>query len=165
MVFLIDINLDERKIESLKRNLSTSFANGVIVAEIIQKKFPRSAMVNKSSFMETSSIKGRSENWAMLNQKTLPILRCELQQEDINKIVSREVSRDQILSFLRLLFTKLECYEPIYSSKLKKYPAVSEESLTSSEIDSKACPSKKKNEKILRAVKDRQIISRRASMM
>jgi len=106
---------------ALKKSLIGAFVDGVIVAEIIAANYPR--MVELQNYTPTSSAVKRAENWSLLNKKLLAPLQCELGEEDIAQIVSRNIQKESVTSFLRLLQSKLILYKPTYTAEMQQAAA------------------------------------------
>ncbi len=104
-----------RRLETLQKNLLLGFIDGTLVAEVIASTYPR--LVEVHNYKETSSAAVRLQNWTMLNKKVLATIKCELGEQDISKIASRNIQRSAVITFLRLLRTKLKDYEPTYASE------------------------------------------------
>lgn len=104
-----------RRLEHLQKNLLLGFIDGTLVAEVIASTYPR--LVDVHNYKETSSAMVRLQNWTMLNKKVLATIKCELGEQDISKIASRNIQRSAVITFLRLLRTKLKDYEQTYASE------------------------------------------------
>lgn len=115
--WLIELNLSDC-VTSLQKNMVLAFVDGTLIANIIHRTFPR--LILLQSYEETSNVSKRTTNWQLLNRKVLNVLQCELGNEDISKIVSRNIQRGAIIIFLRLLRTKLEAYQSVYDKKQRK---------------------------------------------
>ena len=115
--WLIELNLSDC-VTSLQKNMVLAFVDGPLIANIIHRTFPR--LILLQSYEETSNVSKRTTNWQLLNRKVLNVLQCELGNEDISKIVSRNIQRGAIIIFLRLLRTKLEAYQSVYDKKQRK---------------------------------------------
>ena len=98
--WLIELNLSDC-VTSLQKNMVLAFVDGTLIANIIHRTFPR--LILLQSYEETSNVSKRTTNWQLLNRKVLNVLQCELGNEDISKIVSRNIQRGAIIIFLRLL--------------------------------------------------------------
>jgi hypothetical protein len=105
------LSLNHRVI-ACRKNLLLAFVDGTLVAEVIAATFPR--LVELHNYKATSSAAVRLANWTMLNRKVLSTVKCELGEEDINKIANRDIQRGAIMKFLRLLRSKLDEYEEFY---------------------------------------------------
>ena len=112
--WLQKLSLNHRII-ACRKNLLLAFVDGTLIAEVISSTFPR--LVELHNYKATSSAAVRLANWTMLNRKVLSTIKCELGEEDINKIASRDIQRGAIMKFLRLLKTKLEDYEEYYQEE------------------------------------------------
>jgi hypothetical protein len=104
-----------RRLAALQKNIVMGFVDGLLVADIIAARFPR--MVQLHNYCETSSANGRLTNWEILNRKVLCAVDCELGEEDIERISNRQVQRVAIVTFLRLLRTKLDAHAPSYHAE------------------------------------------------
>ena len=104
-----------RRLEQLQKNLLLGFIDGIVVAELIAATYPRLVAVH--NYKETSSAAVRLQNWTMLNKKVLATIKCELGEQDISKIASRNIQRTAVITFLRLLRTKLRENDATYSSE------------------------------------------------
>ncbi len=111
--FLNESITSDKKLNNIKRNLSVSFADGTVCAEIIHNYYPK--IITLNNYPETSSVIGRTNNWEVLNKKVLKKINCELPSPLISVFVNRE-STELIHQFLRSLKMKLAAYEPMYSS-------------------------------------------------
>ena len=104
-----------RRLEQLQKNLLLGFIDGTLVAEVVASTYPR--LVEVHNYKETSSASVRLQNWTMLNKKVLATIKCELGEQDISKIASRNIQRSAVITFLRLLRAKLKDYESTYASE------------------------------------------------
>ena len=113
--FFDELNLT-KWVKRLKKEGILSFLDGMLVAEVIFSLYPQ--IIQLHSYSETSSAAGRAANWKNLN-KILTKVRCELGAEDIAKISNRSIDKVAVITFLRLLRSKLSSYEPFYLSEQK----------------------------------------------
>lgn len=78
--------VDELSLSRPKRNITRDFADGMMVAEIIQQYFPR--LVDMHNYPQAHSIKQKVSNWDTLNVKIFRKIGFQLAKTDIDKIVN-----------------------------------------------------------------------------
>ena len=104
-------------VSALSKNVLLAFIDGVVVAEIVNARFPR--LVQLHSYTKTSSASGRKTNWELLNKKVLAVISCELGKDDIAKISNRNIEKEAVLTFLRILKAKMDSYEQTYKAGMQ----------------------------------------------
>jgi hypothetical protein len=68
-------------------------------------------------------------NWTLLNKKVLKLIRCEVNDDEIEAFATRK-SAAQVVDFLRLLRVRIPAYEPLYLSGQYSVDPVSQARLT-----------------------------------
>nr|XP_022345348.1 sperm flagellar protein 1-like isoform X1 [Crassostrea virginica] len=90
-----------------KKNIARDFSDGVLVAEIIQSKFP--TLVELHNYSQASATDKKMLNWAVLNRKVLSKLNFTLSDEVIREVVTAKPGViEKVLLMLRLKLERAE---------------------------------------------------------
>ncbi|XP_031850495.1 sperm flagellar protein 1 [Nomia melanderi] len=83
-----------------KKNLSRDFSDGVFMAELLKKYYPRHVDIH--NYIPGNSIAKKVENWCTLNRKVLSKLNIKLKKDVINQLANSQPGIiEQVLSALR----------------------------------------------------------------
>lgn len=90
-----------------KKNIARDFSDGVLVAEIIQYKFP--TLVELHNYSPASATDKKLLNWAVLNRKVLSKLNFSLSDEVIREVIAAKPGViEKVLLMLRLKLERAE---------------------------------------------------------
>ncbi|GMH64681.1 hypothetical protein TrRE_jg6730, partial [Triparma retinervis] len=108
--------LDGVSLKTSARNmiqLSYLMSDGVVLASLIHKRYPK--MVQIHNYQPTNTKDTKLDNWSLLNGKVLSKLRCPVSEADIQTIVGRgKTINDVVIRVMRELRLKMNAYEPQY---------------------------------------------------
>ncbi|XP_062569258.1 sperm flagellar protein 1-like isoform X2 [Saccostrea cucullata] len=99
--------IDSIPLSRPKKNIARDFADGVLVAEIVQNFFPQ--LVQMHNYTPASSTSQKRENWLLLNRKVFKKLNFELSDALIRDLVNAKPGTIELL--LRMLKRKIEMAE------------------------------------------------------
>ncbi|XP_031778531.1 sperm flagellar protein 1 [Nasonia vitripennis] len=92
--------LDQIPLSRPKRNVARDFSDGVLMAELLKRYYPRH--VDVQNYIPGSSIAKKIDNWCTLNRKVFPKLNLKLSKETINKVAqSQPGAIEKVLSEVR----------------------------------------------------------------
>ena len=97
----------------LRRNLEAALSDAVVVAELIEVRFPK--LCKSSNYTATGKVSQKVVNWMNLN-RVLTKLGCQRSTEELTAFAERRSGA--IVEFLGVLRYKLAAYEPIYKSRV-----------------------------------------------
>lgn len=90
-----------------KKSIARDFSDGVLVAEIIQYKFP--TLVELHNYSPASATDKKLLNWAVLNRKVLSKLNFSLSDEVIREVIAAKPGViEKVLLMLRLKLERAE---------------------------------------------------------
>jgi len=95
--------VDEIQFSRPKRNISRDFADGVLVAEVVNFYFPK--IVEMHNYSAANSHSQKMYNWNTLNQKVLKKLGYQIHQQDLEDII--KASPGAIERVLKVLQEKI----------------------------------------------------------
>lgn len=105
----------QQRVAELRKNPVSAFCDGVLLAEIVKAMYPKfPGNFAACSLEETLNTDTRLKNWELLQSKVLSVINCDLQRHDIMCIARREIDKAAVVSFLRILRTKLVSFHPQY---------------------------------------------------
>lgn len=105
--------VDEIPLSRPKRNISRDFADGVLMAEIVNNYFPK--LVELHNYSQANSVAKKMYNWNTLNQKVFKKLGFQISKKDIWSIVAAEP--ETIERILKIAKDHLENYREGKESK------------------------------------------------
>ncbi|XP_058804934.1 sperm flagellar protein 1-like [Phymastichus coffea] len=76
--------LDEIPLSRPKRNVARDFSDGVLMAELLKRYYPR--YVDVKNYIAASSMARKVDNWSTLNRKVFPKIHLKLSKETINRL-------------------------------------------------------------------------------
>eukprot|EP00922_Rhytidocystis_sp_ex-Travisia-forbesii_P050724 GHVS01075343.1.p1 GENE.GHVS01075343.1~~GHVS01075343.1.p1 ORF type:complete len:259 (-),score=38.42 GHVS01075343.1:322-1098(-) len=77
--------IDQMELSRPKRNINRDFADGVLMAEVVNYTFPR--LTHLHNYSAANSRKQKLYNWSTLNNKVLSRLGFRIHQDDIEDII------------------------------------------------------------------------------
>lgn len=95
--------VDEIPLSRPKRNIARDFADGVCIAEVVKRFFPK--LVELHNYTAASSITQKVDNWRTLNNRVFRRLHFEVPEEEIRDITAAVPGA--IERFLRALQAKI----------------------------------------------------------
>ena len=96
----------------LRRNLEAALSDGVVVAELIEQRFPK--LCKSGAFTASGKVAQKVLNWTNLN-RVFTRLGCPRSTEELGAFAERQPGA--IVNFLGILRYKLAAYEPIYHAR------------------------------------------------
>ncbi|XP_061184350.1 sperm flagellar protein 1-like isoform X2 [Saccostrea echinata] len=99
--------IDSIPLSRPKKNVARDFADGVLVAEIVQNFFPQ--LVQMHNYTPANATNQKKENWLVLNRKVFKKLNFELSDALIRDLVNAKPGTIELL--LRMLKRKIEMAE------------------------------------------------------
>uniref|UniRef100_A0A0A9WE29 Sperm flagellar protein 1 n=1 Tax=Lygus hesperus TaxID=30085 RepID=A0A0A9WE29_LYGHE len=114
--------VNELELSKPKKNFARDFSDGVIVAEILKKEYPR--LVELHNYAPANSFSNKMKNWGWLNERVLRKIGLEQNEAFIKEVASSK--RSAVEKLLLAIKKKLD---DIQEEKRKKEFMV-EESIT-----------------------------------
>ncbi|XP_033227362.1 sperm flagellar protein 1-like isoform X2 [Belonocnema kinseyi] len=113
--------LDEIPFSRPKKNTARDFSDGVLMAELLKKYYPR--LVDVHNYIPGSSIAKKIDNWCTLNRKVLSKIEMKLSKDIIDKLANSQAGViEHVLTDLHLKISK-DCNadtETLYSETEEK---------------------------------------------
>ncbi|XP_012535772.1 sperm flagellar protein 1-like [Monomorium pharaonis] len=92
--------IDQIKFSRPKRNIARDFSDGVLMAELLKRYYPKHVDVH--NYVAGNSIAKKIDNWSTLNRKVLSKIDMRLGKEVINQLASSQSGViEKVLSDLR----------------------------------------------------------------
>ncbi|EFN67021.1 Sperm flagellar protein 1 [Camponotus floridanus] len=97
--------IDQIKFSRPKKNIARDFSDGVLMAELLKRYYPKHVDVH--NYVAGNSIARKIDNWCTLNRKVLSKLDMRLGKEAINQLAnSQSGSIEKVLADLRAKILK-----------------------------------------------------------
>ncbi|XP_020286982.1 sperm flagellar protein 1 [Pseudomyrmex gracilis] len=97
--------IDGIKFSRPKRNIARDFSDGVLMAELLKRYYPKHVDVH--NYITGNSVSKKIDNWCMLNRKVLSKIDMKLGKEVINQLASSQPGIiEKVLSDLRVKILK-----------------------------------------------------------
>ncbi|XP_025075542.1 sperm flagellar protein 1-like isoform X2 [Pogonomyrmex barbatus] len=97
--------IDQIKFSRPKRNIARDFSDGVLMAELLKRYYPKHVDVH--NYVAGNSIAKKADNWSTLNRKVLSKIDMRLGKETINQLASSQPGViEKVLSDLRAKILK-----------------------------------------------------------
>ena len=78
--------VDSVPLSRMKKNINRDFADGVLVAELVNHYFP--TLVEMHNYPAASSLRAKEENWATLNKKVFRKMGFQIHSKDVKGVCS-----------------------------------------------------------------------------
>ncbi|KAG5323011.1 SPEF1 protein, partial [Acromyrmex heyeri] len=97
--------IDQIKFSRPKRNIARDFSDGVLMAELLKRYYPK--YVDVHNYVAGNSIAKKTDNWSTLNRKVLSKIDMRLGKETINQLASSQPGIiEKVLTDLRIKILK-----------------------------------------------------------
>ncbi|XP_012056082.1 PREDICTED: sperm flagellar protein 1-like [Atta cephalotes] len=97
--------IDQIKFSRPKRNIARDFSDGVLMAELLKRYYPK--YVDVHNYVAGNSIAKKTDNWSTLNRKVLSKIDMRLGKETINQLASSQPGViEKVLTDLRVKILK-----------------------------------------------------------
>ncbi|KAM0725227.1 Sperm flagellar protein 1 [Formica fusca] len=97
--------IDQIKFSRPKKNIARDFSDGVLMAELLKRYYPK--YVDVHNYVAGNSIARKIDNWCTLNRKVLSKLDMRLGKETINQLASSQPGIiEKVLADLRAKILK-----------------------------------------------------------
>lgn len=97
--------IDQIKFSRPKRNIARDFSDGVLMAELLKRYYPK--YVDVHNYVAGNSTVKKIDNWSTLNRKVLSKLDMRLEKETINQLASSQQGIiEKVLGDLRIKILK-----------------------------------------------------------
>ncbi|KAG5315977.1 PREDICTED: sperm flagellar protein 1-like [Acromyrmex echinatior] len=97
--------IDQIKFSRPKRNIARDFSDGVLMAELLKRYYPK--YVDVHNYVAGNSIAKKTDNWSTLNRKVLSKIDMRLGKEMINQLASSQPGIiEKVLTDLRIKILK-----------------------------------------------------------
>ncbi|KYN29678.1 PREDICTED: sperm flagellar protein 1-like [Trachymyrmex cornetzi] len=97
--------IDQIKFSRPKRNIARDFSDGVLMAELLKRYYPKHVDVH--NYVAGNSIAKKTDNWSTLNRKVLSKIDIRLGKEAINQLASSQPGViEKVLTDLRVKILK-----------------------------------------------------------
>ncbi|KAL7304110.1 hypothetical protein TKK_0003568 [Trichogramma kaykai] len=80
--------LDEIPLSRPKRNVTRDFSDGVLIAEILKRYYPK--IVDIKNYIPASNTMNKIDNWSTLNRKVFPKINMKLSPELIKRLAQSQ---------------------------------------------------------------------------
>ncbi|KAF7997645.1 hypothetical protein HCN44_006216 [Aphidius gifuensis] len=92
--------LDQQTFSRPRKNISRDFSNGVFMAEILKKYYPK--LVDLHNYSHSNSLTKKIDNWCTLNRKVLSKIDLKISNDVINQLAnSHDKTIETVLIKLR----------------------------------------------------------------
>ncbi|XP_018339651.1 PREDICTED: sperm flagellar protein 1-like isoform X2 [Trachymyrmex septentrionalis] len=97
--------IDQIKFSRPKRNIARDFSDGVLMAELLKRYYPK--YVDVHNYVPGNSIAKKTDNWSTLNRKALSKIDMRLGKETINQLANSQPGTiEKVLIDLRVKILK-----------------------------------------------------------
>ncbi|XP_071559514.1 sperm flagellar protein 1 [Temnothorax nylanderi] len=97
--------IDQIKFSRPKRNIARDFSDGVLMAELLKRYYPKHVDVH--NYVAGNSVAKKIDNWSTLNRKVLSKIDMRLGKEAINQLASSQPGViEKVLADLRVKILK-----------------------------------------------------------
>ncbi|XP_032667657.1 sperm flagellar protein 1 [Odontomachus brunneus] len=97
--------IDQIKLSRPKKNIARDFSDGVLMAELLKRYYPKHVDVH--NYVAGNSIAKKVDNWCTLNRKVLSKIDMKLRKELINQLASSQPGViEKVLADLRAKILK-----------------------------------------------------------
>ncbi|EZA58656.1 hypothetical protein DMN91_008631 [Ooceraea biroi] len=133
--------IDQIKLSRPKRNIARDFSDGVLMAELLKRYYPKHVDVH--NYVAGNSITKKVDNWCTLNRKVLSKIDMKLGKEVINQLANSQPGViEKVLADLRAKIMKdsIADRDSLYSSHEGGKGETVKSMLSLDEVENKTVP-------------------------